>query len=363
MNYAHLVYGMQMASAARAWMYRQPQEYWENFLSRVNGFLNQVEANLRNRCVQSVLCPCIDSLNQKKSAEREVLFRHLVTRGFTKNYMCWNKLGEEGLNELEAGCLNEDEMRHHATNHDEDLDDSGLFEENESLFRPNVLRPEDIIDQEVRGFDDGAVLQCVHNVYQVLHDVDFQRVYTPSELARLKQFIEDSKKPLYPDCQKYSRLSGNLKLLQLMADHGWSNKSFKHLLDVLRDLLPEGNQIAEFVYEAKKIICPLKIKVEKSMHARTIVYCSMEIMQTLTSAPSFAMRGSRGWHGIFASFLSSKDGSQHERRPNSCVGMTKPERSLRKMASLATPQMHHNGVILITTSHGLTKTQGAYGLL
>jgi hypothetical protein len=26
MNYAHLVYGMQMASAARAWMYRQPQE-------------------------------------------------------------------------------------------------------------------------------------------------------------------------------------------------------------------------------------------------------------------------------------------------------------------------------------------------
>jgi hypothetical protein len=38
MNYAHLVYGMQMASAARAWMYRQPQEDWENFLSGVNGF-------------------------------------------------------------------------------------------------------------------------------------------------------------------------------------------------------------------------------------------------------------------------------------------------------------------------------------
>jgi hypothetical protein len=28
MNYAHLVYGMQMASVARAWMYRQPQEDW-----------------------------------------------------------------------------------------------------------------------------------------------------------------------------------------------------------------------------------------------------------------------------------------------------------------------------------------------
>jgi hypothetical protein len=119
-------------------------------------------------------------------------------------------------------------------------------------------------------------------------------VYTPSELARLKQFIENSKKPLYPNCQKYSRLSGDLKLLQLKADHG-CNKSFKHLLDVLRDMLPKGNQIVESVYEAKKIICPLGIKVEKkSMHARTVVYCSVKIMHTLTSAPSVAMIGTRG---------------------------------------------------------------------
>jgi hypothetical protein len=41
MNYAHLVYGVQMVAATRAWMYRQPQEDWENFLSGVNGFLNQ----------------------------------------------------------------------------------------------------------------------------------------------------------------------------------------------------------------------------------------------------------------------------------------------------------------------------------
>jgi hypothetical protein len=100
----------------------------------------------------------------------------------------------------------------------------------------------------------------------MLRDIEFKRVYTPSELERLKQFIEDSKKPLYPDWQKYSRISGDPKLLQLKADHGWSNKSFKHLLDVLRDMLLEGNQIAESVYEAKKIICPMGIEVEK-IHA------------------------------------------------------------------------------------------------
>jgi hypothetical protein len=77
-------------------------------------------------------------------------------------------------------------VRHHATDHDEDLDDSGIFEGNEPFFPPNVLRPEDITDQEVRGFDDGEVLQRVHNVDQMLRDVEFQQVYTPSELARLK---------------------------------------------------------------------------------------------------------------------------------------------------------------------------------
>jgi hypothetical protein len=58
--------------------------------------------------------------------------------------------------------LGEGEVRHHATDHNEDLDDNGLFEGNEPLFPPNVLRPEDITDQE--GFDDDEVLQHVHNV-------------------------------------------------------------------------------------------------------------------------------------------------------------------------------------------------------
>jgi hypothetical protein len=77
------------------------------------------------------------------------------------------------------------------------------------------MRPEDITGQEVRGFDEGEVLQCVHNVNQMLRAVEFQQVYTPFELARLKKFIVDSTKPLYPNCQKYSRLSGDLNFYSL----------------------------------------------------------------------------------------------------------------------------------------------------
>jgi hypothetical protein len=86
-NYAHLVYEVQMVSAARAWMYRQPQEDWENFVSGVNGFLNQAEADMRNRGVQAMLCPCIDCLNQKKFAQREISFiiwSHMVSQKITR---------------------------------------------------------------------------------------------------------------------------------------------------------------------------------------------------------------------------------------------------------------------------------------
>jgi hypothetical protein len=87
MNYAHVVYGMQMASAARAWMYTHPQEDWDNLLSRVNGFLNQAEADMRNRGVQAMLCPCIDCLNQKKFAHVKsffIIWSHVVSQKITR---------------------------------------------------------------------------------------------------------------------------------------------------------------------------------------------------------------------------------------------------------------------------------------
>jgi len=37
---------------------------------------------------------------------------------------------------------------------------------------------------------------------------------------------------------------------------GWTNKSFTELLQLLKDMLSEGNSIPNCNYEAKKILCP-----------------------------------------------------------------------------------------------------------
>lgn len=81
---------------------------------------------------------------------------------------------------------------------------------------------------------------------------------TDVEFAKPKQLVRDTKIPLYSSCkEKYTKLFMALKLLQLNATLHWTHRSFKALLDLLWDMLPEGNEIPRSTYDAKKIICPM----------------------------------------------------------------------------------------------------------
>ena len=106
-----------------------------------------------------------------------------------------------------------------------------------------------------------------------------------AKLRKYRQCVEDSKKPLYPHCEKYSRVTGDLKLLHLKDAYGWTDKSFKALLLLLKDMLPERNLLPYTVYKAKQIVCPVGLTIEKkSMHAIIIVSCFVERMKIWTIA-------------------------------------------------------------------------------
>ena len=100
-------------------------------------------------------------------------------------------------------------------------------------------------------FSDDQFDALVDNVEEMIHDVRGEDEMTEAELCKYKQFVEDSKKPLYPHCEKYSGVTEDLKLLQLKAAHGWTDKSFKALLLLQKDMLLEGNVLPDTVYEAK----------------------------------------------------------------------------------------------------------------
>ena len=83
----------------------------------------------------------------------------------------------------------------------------------------------------------------------------------------LPTIYADSKKELYPGCKKkYSRLSATLALLRFKAANGLSNKGFTEMLGLFKEILPEDNVLPRSMNEAKKIVCPLELEVQK-IHA------------------------------------------------------------------------------------------------
>jgi hypothetical protein len=49
----------------------------------------------------NLCCPCKNCKNEKRYHADDVLRSHLIKHGFMDDYRCWNKHGEEGLNEVE----------------------------------------------------------------------------------------------------------------------------------------------------------------------------------------------------------------------------------------------------------------------
>jgi hypothetical protein len=129
---------------------------------------------------------------------------------------------------------------------------------------------DDVNEPDILGFTDDDIEFQVHNIEEMVHNIERHGdddQYSNGELTKYKKMIEESKKSLYHGCvAQYTRLFTMVKLFQLKASNEWSECNFKELLMLLKDMLPQGNAVSETVYEAKQIICPLGLKVEK-IHA------------------------------------------------------------------------------------------------
>ncbi|XP_052297002.1 uncharacterized protein LOC127902216 [Citrus sinensis] len=84
-----------------------------------------------------------------------------------------------------------------------------------------------------------------------------------------KQFenlLADAEKKLYPGCSKFTKLSALVKLYNLKARNGWSYRRLSDLLKLLREMLPDNNEMPCSMYEAKKTLNALGMDYEK-IHA------------------------------------------------------------------------------------------------
>ena len=156
-----------------------------------------------------IRCSCVNCLNGR-ILDVKIVREHLLCDGFLRSYKTWTwhsellNLSRVSVTEEYVGSIMDDAV------HD-DVDDDRL---------------EDMI--------------C---------DVGAQSFV---EAHRYGSMSSDAETPLYPGENNFTRLSAVLRLMNLKAINGWTDKSFTKLLQLLKDMLPEGNTLPNRNYEAKK---------------------------------------------------------------------------------------------------------------
>ncbi len=96
---------------------------------------------------------------------------------------------------------------------------------------------------------------------QILRDLQ-EDCESEKEVQKLERMLADHRTALYPGCEKgYKKLSTILEFLQWKDKTDVSDKAFGEILKLVKNILPEGNELPKSTYEAKKTVCPLGLEV------------------------------------------------------------------------------------------------------
>ncbi|KAK9073133.1 hypothetical protein SSX86_007456 [Deinandra increscens subsp. villosa] len=185
----------------KSWM--KTSRTTQSYADGVKSFLLFAVTNLESN---EIPCPCVNCLNHYTFKADDVEF-HLFSKGFDQTYRRWDKHGE--------------------------IDEPAGEELHTESF-----------------FDSGVPLDAAETIKMVrATEENFDEDH-----EKFQERLMDAEKPLYEGCHTFTKLSALVHLLNLKTKHGGSDKLFNELLVLLKQMLPEGNEIVKNTYEAKKIL-------------------------------------------------------------------------------------------------------------
>ncbi|KAG7537639.1 Transposase-associated domain [Arabidopsis suecica] len=167
-------------------------------------FVNEVTAGLGGS--EMVICPCSVCRNVDRHLGSEVVY-HLVTRGMDEDYKTRR------------------DWYHHGEVNSGDAVESKVKQWNDEVLR--LYRASEYLDEELAS--KGSLVDYADGEEEDKEEDEF--------LAKLA----DAETPLYPSCEKHSKLSAIVTLYRIKTKNGWSDKSFNDLLESLPAMLPEDN--------------------------------------------------------------------------------------------------------------------------
>jgi hypothetical protein len=127
----------------------EPRLYNEN-IKGVDTFIDFAKKDMLDNIRENICCPYKHCKNAKKYRTDDVLKSHLIKHGFMEDYRCWNKHGEEGLNEAEIrNSYLERDVSTVVNDHDDDVNESDIL-----------------------GFTDDDIEFQVHNIDEMVRNVE-----------------------------------------------------------------------------------------------------------------------------------------------------------------------------------------------
>ena len=199
------------------WMYnikRATPEYME----KLSEFMKAAEDDRVMSGKDEIFCPCKKCRNGVLYVRAKDVRNHLIRDGFTRGYTVWDFHGEERVanNTSVSECNN----------------------------------------------NDLPINNDRHNLTDMLHDLDGN--VAQKEHAKFEKLFVAAEKALFSGCTKLTVLSAVIKLYKLKASSGWSDISFTNLLEFLhQEMLPEDNELPISTYQAKKLMCPMDLEIER----------------------------------------------------------------------------------------------------
>ncbi|KAL9459648.1 hypothetical protein AB3S75_002951 [Citrus x aurantiifolia] len=170
-----------------------------------------------------ILCPCMKCGNVKHHTVDEIR-DHLYLNGIDQSYNNWILHGEKVVKKLST-TSNTQSTRE---------------------FKTRAFETESV----------AITVEMIQGAYDHFEN-------NPKQFENL---LADAEKKLYPSCSKFTKLSVLVKLYSLKARNGWSDRGFSNLLKLLREMLPDNNEMPCSMYEAKKTLNALGMEYEK-IHA------------------------------------------------------------------------------------------------
>jgi hypothetical protein len=94
---------------------------FNEYIKGVDAFIDFTKKDMLDNIRKDLCCPCKYCKNEKRYRTDDVLRSHLIKHGFMEDYRCWNKHGEEGLNEayMRDSYLEREVLTHVEEDHDD----------------------------------------------------------------------------------------------------------------------------------------------------------------------------------------------------------------------------------------------------